>query len=175
VLRLIAKNRRPDLTNWLSSNCGRRVSGALRERRRAITVWGPGAGAEAAGRLCPSHNRQGSQAYLSVAARSQGVSYTLNERQGPHQSPGSVRTNGMAGESAKAEETVTPPELTKDPRQRVQSTDVGAWGRMDGAQGVLAQPGWVRGCGLTSARRCAASAKKTNVERLIRCCGCREA
>jgi len=29
-------------------------------------AWGPGAGVEAAGRLCHGHNGQGSQAYLSL-------------------------------------------------------------------------------------------------------------
>jgi len=40
-------------------------------------------------------------------------------------------------------------------------------GQEDGAQGVLSQPEWLRGCEHTSVRRCATAAKDNDVERLI--------
>jgi hypothetical protein len=53
----------------------------------------------------------------------------------------------MVEKSTRVEETAISPQLSKEAfGNEVPSTDVGAWGRLDGAQGVLTQPEWVRGC-----------------------------
>jgi len=73
----------------------------------------------------------------------------------------SVRMNGIVRESAKAEESATPPEPSKGPfGDEVCARRTGSLGQVDGAQGVLIQPGWIRGCGHTKFRRCATSANR---------------
>jgi len=58
----------------------------------------------------------------------------------------SVRMKEVIGESARAEETNTSPELSKD-RPVTECVDgYGSLGLVDGAQGALIQPGWIRGC-----------------------------
>jgi len=58
----------------------------------------------------------------------------------------SVRMKEMVGESARAEETSTSPELSKN-RPVTECVDgYGSLGLVDGAQGALIQPGWIRGC-----------------------------
>jgi len=52
----------------------------------------------------------------------------------------------MARESAKAEETATPPELSKGPSVTSVSDGCGNLGQVVGAQGALIQPECFRGC-----------------------------
>jgi len=69
----------------------------------------------------------------------------------------------MAGKSARAEETTTPPWLTKSPSVTKSADGRGSLGQVDGAQGALVRPGWIRGCEQTQSRRRATSATTTVV------------
>jgi hypothetical protein len=51
-----------------------------------------------------------------------------------------VRTNGITRESAKAEEIVTPPELSKGSSVTSATDGYESLGQVVGAQGVLIQP-----------------------------------
>jgi len=57
-----------------------------------------------------------------------------------------VRTKEMIRESARAEEMITSPELSKDHPVTGCVDGCGSLGQADGAQGALIQPGWIRGC-----------------------------
>jgi len=94
-------------------------------------AWGPGAGVEAAGRLCHGHNGQGSQADLSLPSSCQDVSYSKAGQHGSHQSPGLREEEcDCTGFGPPADESVSPPESTKGlPGDGAASTDVRAWGR----------------------------------------------
>jgi len=83
----------------------------------------------------------------------------------------------MARESAKAAENATQPRaIERIPRRRVRSDGCESLGQVVGAQGVLAQPEWVRGRKHTLALPLRyVGENENNVERLIRRCGCREA
>jgi len=52
----------------------------------------------------------------------------------------------MIRESARAEEMITSPELSKDHPVTGCVDGCGSLGQADGAQGALIQPGWIRGC-----------------------------
>jgi len=111
----------------------------VRASGRALLVWGPGAGVEAAGRLCSSHNRTGvasipqscRQNALARANLKHGNSAHLIVR-------GSVRTKEMMRESGfRAAESVTSPELAKGaPGDGLFPTDVRAWGRRTAPRGL---------------------------------------
>jgi len=75
---------------------------------------------------------QGSQADLSLPSGCQGVSYSKARRLGPHRSSGSVRTNEMTRETARAVESATSPGPTKGPSvtkcvRRVWEPGAGGW------------------------------------------------
>jgi len=58
----------------------------------------------------------------------------------------SVRMNEMARESTQVGERATTPELAKGPSVTKRSDGFGSLGQVDGAQGALIQPEWIRGC-----------------------------
>jgi len=58
----------------------------------------------------------------------------------------SARKNEMAWESTQVGERATPPELAKGPPATERSDGCGSLGQVDGAQGALIQPEWIRGC-----------------------------
>jgi len=76
--------------------------------------------------------RQGLQAYLSLPPSCDGVSYSKAERQAHVKVWDSVRTNGIVRESAKAEESATPPKASKGPSvtkcvRRMWEPGAGGW------------------------------------------------
>jgi len=52
----------------------------------------------------------------------------------------------MRRESTRVEESLTPPELTKDPPVTGRCDGCESLGQVEGAQGALSQPGRHRGC-----------------------------
>jgi len=89
---------------------------------------------------------QGSQADLSLPPSCEGVSYLKQNDKAHIRAWDAVRTKEVVGESVRAEETITSPELAKD-RPVTDSVDgSGSLGQADGAQGALIRPGWIRGC-----------------------------
>jgi len=68
------------------------------------------------------------------------VSYSKQSNTAHIKVRASVRTNGIARESAKTEETATPPELSKGPSVTSVSDGCGNLGQVVGAQGALIQP-----------------------------------
>jgi hypothetical protein len=52
----------------------------------------------------------------------------------------------MIGESVRTEETDTSPELSKNSPVTECVDGYGSLGLVDGAQGALIQPEWIRGC-----------------------------
>jgi hypothetical protein len=52
----------------------------------------------------------------------------------------------MERESARAAESFTPPELTKGPPATGRYDGCESLGQVEGAQGALSQPEWLRGC-----------------------------
>jgi len=89
---------------------------------------------------------QGSQAHLSLPSGCRGVSYYGTAAR-PTSGWGfreDERNDAEIGDSrGKRYFTRT---IERRLRQRNTPTDVGAWGRMEGAQGALIQPEWIRGC-----------------------------
>jgi len=55
----------------------------------------------------------------------------------------------MAQDSARAGKSATPPELAKGPPVTEWSDGDGSLGQVEGAQGALIQPEWIRGCDQT--------------------------
>jgi len=89
---------------------------------------------------------QGSQAYLSLPPGCDGVSESKQNNTAHIKVRASVRTNGIARKSARAVESVTPPEPSKGPSATSVSDGCGSLGQVVGAQGALIQPGCFRGC-----------------------------
>jgi hypothetical protein len=77
----------------------------------------------------------------------------------------------MRWKSARAEETLTAPELTKVPPVTGRFDGCESLGQEDGAQGALSQPEWHRGCDHTLESRPRDVGSMNNVERLIRMSG----
>jgi len=140
---LLAKIAPPDTSSWEPGAGGRRPGGSV-----------PPKGAGVAGIPSPppvwhgvSDSKQGTEAHPLAL--------------------GSVRMNAALWIPAQAGQQSARQCFRKALRWRRVSDGDESLGQEDGAQGVLIQPEWIRGCEHTLVRRCATAAKDNDVERLI--------
>jgi len=133
-------------------------------------VWGPGAGVEAAGRLCPAvmdrgrkHTSACRQAALARATPSKAARLTSEL--------GSPRGRmGLRGNRRRPRKTPARPSRRKWTPATGLRDGCGSLGQEVGAQGALARPERARGCSIPSLPLRYVGEDRTNVERLIRCC-----
>jgi len=145
--RSCARNGRP-IRDWKGPRAIWQADASAGLRKQpALLVWGPGAGVEAAGRLWSGHNRPGvasipqscRQVARALATRSR-VARLTSQLRSPR---GRREMCGNRWESAKAYLLLSYRKFTLVTGRR---DGCGSLGQVEGAQGVLVQPEWTRGC-----------------------------